>query len=503
MRFPGPFGSTLASCRLIIWLASWIVPTRERQRWRDRWNRQIFHWWHFLVEAGQLSGAKQLELARFCWSSFPSAFWNRFDRDRFLGRWEQFRRSPSACLGVIALALIAVSLLGGIIPTVRSLVSSAIPDPDRLWVISLDGKFRRVRSETLIELAKAWKQSKLVEAVAAYSWGAGTLKVSHDPVQVLWARVAPEFFQVLQVNAALGRTLGAGDEQGCSNCVVLSDDIWRIQFHRDPGILGRAVLVDGIQRIVIGVLPRDFHILSPQIAVWTPLDYWAPSFTNSVERIGAVARVKPGVGGPNLEADLANVTENAGYVFPASLLVVTSGRVEMRRYMLFYLLFVLLAVACATLIVYARSDSDIGRAPLSLRDRWRWWSFFVAKALLLLALSCVVAWSLVHWFETYVAGSQLPLDNGIALWLFLAMSVAPLSWAIGDQQKRCRVCLRRLGTPVPIGAPGRVLLDWSGTEMVCAQGHGVLYLPDSQTNWLQRARWDNFDESWSELFRKE
>ena len=67
--------------------------------------------------------------------------------------------------------------------------------------------------------------------------------------------------------------------------------------------------------------------------------------------------------------------------------------------------------------------------------------------------------------------------------------------------RRCRVCLRRLGTPIAIGAPGHVLLDWSGTELVCSEGHGVLYLPDSQANWLERARWDNLDASWADLFK--
>ena len=95
------------------------------------------------------------------------------------------------------------------------------------------------------------------------------------------------------------------------------------------------------------------------------------------------------------------------------------------------------------------------------------------------------------------------MANGIALWLFLILSVAPLSWAIHDQQRRCRVCLRRLGTPIQIGAPGHVLLDWSGTELMCPEGHGFLYLPDSEANWLERDRWNNLDDSWAGLFREE
>ena len=331
------------------------------------------------------------------------------------------------------------------------------------------------------------------------SWG--QLAVPGRTIPILAARVAPEFFQVLDLRAATGRTLRAGDEQNCGDCVVLSNEIWRLQFGADPAVVGRQITLDGSPRTVIGVVPRNFHLLSPEIAVWGLLDSRLPPFSNFVERIGAVARMRPGVTVHKLDLNLADLTENAGYVFPASMLTVTSGRAEIRRYFVSYCFFALIAVACAGLIVYLRWGAALGRAPLTLRDRLRWWSFFAAKSFLLLTLMGLVAWSAVRVVSIFLYGSVHPMANGVALWVFLGISVAPLSWAIYDQQRRCRVCLSRLGTPIQIGAPGHVLLDWSGTEMVCPQGHGVLYLPDSQANWLERDRWNNLDQSWADLFR--
>jgi len=502
MRFPDPSRRIFLTCRALIWLASGLAPSQNRRRWRDNWTRQVWHWCQFLAESRQVTRDKKLQLARFCWSAFPAAFWLRFDRDRFLSGCEQVRRSPSGCLGAIGLVLILVTLFSGTIPVMRSFISSPIPQPDRVCVISLNGKFRRVRSETLFDLASAWKSSKLLEDVAPYSWGPATLDSSRRSIPILSARVAPEFFQVLGLHAASGRILQPGDAGPCSTCVVLSNDIWRLQFRSNPSLVGQPVVLDGVEHTVIGILPRNFHLFSPDIGVWTLLDSRSPPFSNFVERIGAVARMRPAATERKLEADLADLTENAGYVFPASMLMVTSGAVEMHRYVLFYWLAVLVAVASATLIVYARSGSSFGRAPLSLRDRMRWWSFFITKAVLLLMLTGVLAWTAVRWGSIYLVGSIHPMTNAIALWLFLAISVAPLSWAIYDQQRRCRVCLQRLGTPIQIGAPGYVLLDWSGTEMVCPDGHGVLYLPDSQANWLERDRWDNLDDSWADLFRE-
>lgn len=503
MSFSDPVQRPYASCRAIIWLASWLAPGAVRKQWRITWTRQVWHWCLFLAESGTLNRRNKQELARFCWSAFPAAFWERFDREEFVRRIDRIRRAPSTCLAAAALAVIIVVFVGGIIPAARAFFSSPVPDADRVDVISLNGKFRRVPSATLLDLAAAWKHSMLLDDVAAYSWGPGKLQTPRRTVPILVARVAPDFFQVLNLNAALGRTLRAGDDRDCSNCVVLSNEIWRLQFRNDHSIIGRQVSVDGDPRTVIGVLPRNFHLLSANISAWTLLDSKTPPFSNFVERIGAVARTKPGTRPRTVEAGLADLTENAGYVFPASLLMVSSGTEEVRRYLGSYLLFVLLAVGCAMLIVYARSSGGVGRAPISTSDRLRWWSFFVTKSVLLLAFTGLLAWTVVRWLSISLYGSIHPMANGVALWLFLILSVAPLSWAIRDQQHRCRVCLRRLGTPIQIGALGHVLLDWSGTEMVCSQGHGVLYLPDSQANWLERARWDNLDESWAGLFRED
>ncbi len=148
------------------------------------------------------------------------------------------------------------------------------------------------------------------------------------------------------------------------------------------------------------------------------------------------------------------------------------------------------------------ADIGVGRAPLTVADRVRWWSFLAAKTILLLAFTGLLAWTTARALSVYLYGSVQPMTNPVGLWLFMILAIAPLSWTIRDQQRRCRVCLRRLGTPIQIGAPGHVLLDWSGTEMVCPEGHGVLYLPDSLGNWLERDRWDNLDDSWAGLFKE-
>ena len=82
------------------------------------------------------------------------------------------------------------------------------------------------------------------------------------------------YFQVLGVNAMLGRTLQPDDAvaTGGEAVVVLSYRAWQRIFASDPGIVGRTVRVNGFSCDVVGVMPEAFRGLEALLLV----DFWAP-----------------------------------------------------------------------------------------------------------------------------------------------------------------------------------------------------------------------------------
>ncbi len=72
--------------------------------------------------------------------------------------------------------------------------------------------------------------------------------------------VSGNYFQMLGVDAALGRTFAQneGVEIDDAPVVVLSHGLWRRQFGGDPRVIGRQVTVNSRLFTVIGVAPRDF-----------------------------------------------------------------------------------------------------------------------------------------------------------------------------------------------------------------------------------------------------
>ena len=141
--------------------------------------------------------------------------------------------------------------------------------------------------------------------------------VEGEPVAVAHRAVSGEFFATLGIQAALGRTIDAGDDQrGAARAVVISHGLWVRQFGADPVIVGRAVTLDGRSFVVVGVMPRGFtypfgtdawSALVPAVdGIGQPEQ---PNFlaTREAAALHVIGRLKPGVGLAAARADLDRV----------------------------------------------------------------------------------------------------------------------------------------------------------------------------------------------------
>ena len=115
--------------------------------------------------------------------------------------------------------------------------------------------------------------------------------------------VTGNFFQVLGVDAALGRALTPADDDRTAPrpVMVLSHRGWSRLFPNDRNVIGRSVIVNGAPYAIVGVMPDGFRGL----AVSAP-DYWAPLSLLGAFRpihagredaiaINIVGRLKPGM----------------------------------------------------------------------------------------------------------------------------------------------------------------------------------------------------------------
>lgn len=134
----------------------------------------------------------------------------------------------------------------------------------------------------------------------------------------------------------------------------------------------------------------------------------------------------------------------------------------------FLIAFVLLILP-ATMPIYIGDYSSV--------DNRRRRAFFAAKMTLVLA-ACYFLWC-----------AALPHVKHGSVHATMIGCVVALRWAIIEQRHRCPVCLHKLQQPVRVGQPSYTLLGWSGTEWICAQGHGVLHEPIAPTTSFMRHTW--------------
>jgi putative ABC transport system permease protein len=86
--------------------------------------------------------------------------------------------------------------------------------------------------------------------------------------------VSGNYFAVLEVPAALGRTLGpADDEPGAPPSATISYAYWTRRFHNDPSVVGRTVLVDGTPVAITGIAARGFdgEVVGQDTDLWLAL----------------------------------------------------------------------------------------------------------------------------------------------------------------------------------------------------------------------------------------
>ena len=115
--------------------------------------------------------------------------------------------------------------------------------------------------------------------------------------------VTGNFFQVLGVNAALGRILLPDDDQKFAGrpVLVLSHAGWTRLLADDPAAVGRSLTVNGTPYTVIGVMPPGFHGLATSSPdYWAPLDLlgrFHPALAGKEDQvtITVAGRLKPGL----------------------------------------------------------------------------------------------------------------------------------------------------------------------------------------------------------------
>jgi putative ABC transport system permease protein len=128
------------------------------------------------------------------------------------------------------------------------------------------------------------------------------------PTRIEGTTVSPDLFDLLGVQPQLGRSFAA-DEQGPGRdqVVLISDAMWVKRFAGDRNAIGKEIILDGVKRTIVGVMPTGFRfpggtgvvlgvVANEPADVWLPLNY-ASEFWHqrSMHFLQVIGRLRKGV----------------------------------------------------------------------------------------------------------------------------------------------------------------------------------------------------------------
>jgi len=145
---------------------------------------------------------------------------------------------------------------------------------------------------------------------AMFKPAAKTLTAKGNAEQFPGMLSTPSVFRLLGVAPVLGRTFtDAEGEIGADQKVILSYGLWQQLYAGDRSALGRELRLDGRPFTIVGVMPRGFLFVDPEVRYWIPLAFSSEEkqahHSNSWYNVG---RLKPGATLAQVQSQLDSLT---------------------------------------------------------------------------------------------------------------------------------------------------------------------------------------------------
>lgn len=162
-------------------------------------------------------------------------------------------------------------------------------------------------------------RSRAADAFAAYrSLGVIDIGGLDRPAAVTALEVTAGFLDILGNRPSMGRGFDRTQERGDSQVVILTHKGWTTLFARDPGAVGRVLLVNGRPATVVGVTAQDLELpRNSQASVLLPLDRTGQQVDYGRVAHRCVARVRPGTTADDLRRDLDRIERDLARTDPA------------------------------------------------------------------------------------------------------------------------------------------------------------------------------------------
>jgi predicted permease len=169
------------------------------------------------------------------------------------------------------------------------------------------------------------QENNVFGVTALFEPGTSVLTIGEHSESLVKMSISPEFFPMLGVAPASGRSFLRSEYQpGSPQVVILSEALWAEHFGSDPNIPGKTVELDSRFYVVAGVMPGWFRFRlmwrDDPVSIWAPLALTqqqigqrgeprttSHGFARDFYATGFIAHLKSGVSVERAQADLDGI----------------------------------------------------------------------------------------------------------------------------------------------------------------------------------------------------
>ena len=181
----------------------------------------------------------------------------------------QLRKRPGFTLMSVLTLALGIGATTAVFSLVDTVLLHSLPftQPERLVALSTLEQQRAgngpadVPSDTSYPNFFDWRnRAHSFQSMASYQGQSFTLDLANAPARRIdGMAVSADFFRVLGVDPAIGRSFTRAEEQAGSRSVVISHSLWQTAFNSSPGVVGQALHLSEETYTVIGVMPASFQ----------------------------------------------------------------------------------------------------------------------------------------------------------------------------------------------------------------------------------------------------